>query len=88
MHVQVPERDHSSTFLILLRRRRQSRVCKNAFRRGEDVVEKIILQVPPGERLGLLVFYRERFSAGERRAASERGKVLKEIKKNCEKKQV
>jgi hypothetical protein len=29
------------------------------------VVEKVILQVPSGERLGLLVFYCESLSAGE-----------------------
>jgi hypothetical protein len=79
MNIEVPERDRRSStttpsvvlvFLLLLQRR-QIRVRKDAFRCGENVVEKVILQVLSGERLGLLVFYRERFSAGERRASEK-----------------
>lgn len=73
MDIQVPEGDRSTTSVLLRRRRRrQSRVRKDAFRRRENVVEKVILQVPSGQRLGLLVLYCECLSAGERRRASGR----------------
>ena len=74
MNIQVPEGDRSTTTTTTLsvllrgRRRRQSRVRKDAFRRGKNVVEKVILQVPSGQRLGLLVFYCECLASGERRA--------------------
>lgn len=73
MHVQVPEGDRSSgssssstaAHSVLFRRRRQGRVRKDALLRCENVVEKVVLQVPSGERLGLLVLYCESFSAGK-----------------------
>src|SRR6266705_4720667 len=60
MNIEVPEGDRSTTSAsVLLRRRRQSWVRKDAFRRRENVVEKVILQVQSGQRLGLLVLYCE-----------------------------
>ena len=66
MHVQVPEGDCSTTTVtasVLLRR--QCWVRKDALLRRENMVEKVILQVPSGERLGLLVLYCESLSAGK-----------------------
>lgn len=70
MNIEVPEGDRSTTSTTsasasVLLRRRQSWVRKDAFRRRENVVEKVILQVPSGQRLGLLVPYCECLSAGE-----------------------
>ena len=66
MNIEVPEGDRSTTaasaFVLLWR---QSWVRKDAFRRRENVVEKVILQVPSGQRLGLLVLYCECLSAGK-----------------------
>jgi hypothetical protein len=67
MHVEVPEGDRSSTSTSLFLRR-QCGVRKHAFRRRENVVEKVILQVPSGQRLGFLVFNCECLSTGECRA--------------------
>jgi hypothetical protein len=73
MNIEVPEGDRSSSTMassvssVLLRR--QSWVRKDAVRRRENVVEKVILQVLSGQRLGLLVLYCECLSAGERRAS-------------------
>ena len=66
MDIEVSEGDHSTLPSVLLfRRQRQSWIRKDTLRRGENVVEKVILQVPSGERLGLLVLYCECLSAGE-----------------------
>jgi hypothetical protein len=66
MHVQVPEGDRSTTTVAasaLLQR--LCWVRKDALLRCENMVEKVILQVPSGERLGLLVLYCESLSAGK-----------------------
>ena len=76
MNIEVPKGDRSTTLSVLAlpvllwrRRRRQIWVRKDAFRRGENVIEKVILQVPSGQRLRLLVFYCECLSTGEGRAS-------------------